>query len=416
MNSSNIDLPIIKLMMNLESYESYYSSIDKRPLSEEATILLQDFEIYYNKYGKDIDLVDFYDWFCNIRHKGFSDVKKALFKAVLESAISADTLEPKHLLSRLKYEQMLDEFLKNSDTSPEAVKAILDKYADGLAQIAEPDNVQDYTTFNLDNVFNTVDRSIGLNWRLSGLQKSIGGLIRGYLVVIAAYTDTGKTAFVASEATHMATQMKESKVLWFNNEGSNERVQIRLLCSALNRSQAQINENKDRALVWYKRVMGGDENRILVYPAHGKSTQYITDRCKAQNCGLIVIDQLDNIDGFGKKENEVIKSRYLYQWARELATEHAPLLAVTQASGNTSYINRATNEEEYQLYLGMHQLDWSKVAKQSAAEMIITIGRSTTLPNQRGISVPKNKSNVDTYDRNPKFLCNFNGATSRYED
>ena len=416
MNRSELDLPIVKLMMNQDSYESYINSIDKKSLSEEATILLQDFEIYYNKYNKDIELVDFFDWFSNVRHKGFSDTKKELFKLVLQNASSAEVSEPKHLLARLKYEQMLEEFMKNSDISADRVKSILDKYANELDKLEEPENITDYTTFDLSNVFNTVDRSTGLRWRLSGLQKCIGGLIRGDLVVIAAYTDTGKTAFVASEATHMATQMQDKKVLWFNNEGSNERVQIRLLCSALNRTQTQINENKERAMSWYKRVMNGDENRILVYPAHGKSTQYITDRCKSQDCGLLVIDQLDNIDGFGKKENEVIKSRYLYQWARELATEHAPLLAVTQASGNTSYINRQTNEEEYQLYLGMHQLDWSKVAKQSAAEMIITIGRSTTIPSQRGISVPKNKSNVETYDRNPKFLCNFNGATSRYED
>jgi len=127
-----------------------------------------------------------------------------------------------------------------------------------------------------------------------------------------------------------------------------------------------------------------DRIRILKNDAGLNSVDKLTPIFRDVNPALIVFDQLDKVSGFqGKEDREHLRLGRLYKWARELAHEYGPVVAVSQsdASGAASK------------FLTMDQLRGSKVDKPGEADAIITIGKSDelTLRDKRYIHVPKNK-------------------------
>ena len=77
-----------------------------------------------------------------------------------------------------------------------------------------------------------------------------------------------------------------------------------------------------------------------------------------------------------------LQLKALYQWAREIAKMHAPVIAVSQAGGTG----------ENKLWLTMDDVDSSKTAKQGEADWILGIGKeSDNTSNMRFLNISKNK-------------------------
>ena len=102
---------------------------------------------------------------------------------------------------------------------------------------------------------------------------------------------------------------------------------------------------------------------------------------KNTNPALIIFDQIDKIRGF-KMDRHDLQLKALYQWAREIAKMHAPVIAVSQAGGTG----------ENKLWLTMDDVDSSKTAKQGEADWILGIGKETdNTSNMRYLNISKNK-------------------------
>ncbi len=71
---------------------------------------------------------------------------------------------------------------------------------------------------------------------------------------------------------------------------------------------------------------------------------------------------------------------------------------------------------QYQRWIGISQLDESKVGKKSTLDFIITIGRDEAAPNSRFLYVPKNKIGPQTMNRHMRKEVIFCGERARYED
>ena len=218
----------------------------------------------------------------------------------------------------------------------------------------------------------------GLRWRLDWLNKSLGSLRKGDFGFVFARPETGKTTFLASEMTHMITQT-DGDILWFNNEEQGRKVAVRCYQAMFGVTNKELFDNKEEHYASYKDTIG---NRLKIYDYEdSSSTHSIENILKNTNPALIIFDQIDKIRGF-KMDRHDLQLKALYQWAREIAKMHAPVIAVSQAGGSG----------ENKLWLTMDDVDSSKTAKQGEADWILGIGKeSDNTSNMRFLNISKNK-------------------------
>ena len=96
-----------------------------------------------------------------------------------------------------------------------------------------------------------------------------------------------------------------------------------------------------------------------------------------------MFDQLDKVHGFSNEARDDLRIGKLYEWARDIAKEYCPVIAVSQVDGSG----------EGEKWIHMNQLRGSKTDKIGEADAIITVGKSNE-PGEdlkRFIHVPKNK-------------------------
>jgi replicative DNA helicase len=235
----------------------------------------------------------------------------------------------------------------------------------------------EFVSFDLDKLEKEVFSEGGLKWRLTSLNRSLGPLRKGNMGFIFARPETGKTTFLASEITFMAEQT-DRPIIWFNNEQPGNEVAYRLYSSCLGVSVANVRQHKERAQkAFYERTRGN-----ILLKDKGHITRVDVERIvRKTNPSLIIFDQLDKIQGFNADRDDLHLGA-IYQWARELAKDYAPVIGVSQADGSAGGIK----------YLNMEHVANAKTAKQAEADWILGIGYTYgDSPNVRGFSICKNK-------------------------
>jgi replicative DNA helicase len=231
---------------------------------------------------------------------------------------------------------------------------------------------------DLDNLYDTQIATPGLRWRTNWLNKSLGSLRKGDFGFIFARPETGKTTFLASEITHMVSQT-EGDILWFNNEEQGTKVGIRVYQATLGLTTQALFANKQANKERYKAITN---NRIKILDFEDSSSKNrIESVLKQYNPALIIFDQIDKVRGFKGDRND-LELKQIYQWAREISKTYAPVIAVSQASG----------EAEGKLFLTMDMVDGSKTAKQGEADWILGIGKEQdNTSRSRYFNITKNK-------------------------
>ena len=176
----------------------------------------------------------------------------------------------------------------------------------------------------------------------------------------------------------------DGDVLWFNNEEQGKKVAIRCYQAALGLLTDQLFVDRAKSIRDYQDITG---NRIKIFDFEDSSTRSRIDAIlKAHKPALIIFDQIDKIKGFKGDRND-LELKAIYQWAREVAKTYAPVIAVSQASG----------EAEGKLWLTMDMVDGSKTAKQGEADWILGIGKEQdNTSRSRYFNIVKNKLLGDT--------------------
>lgn len=269
------------------------------------------------------------------------------------------------------------------------------------------------TEFVTDDIHEILDDTIrkpGLRWRLGVLNRSLGSLRKGDFGFVFARPETGKTTFLASEVTHMATQLEQNSgpILWFNNEEQGRKVKLRCYQAALGATLPQLLKSPDRAKQAYNEKTHGKIKIIDNAATHRREVEAI---CARENPSLIIFDQIDKIKGFSEDRGDLVMGA-IYQWARELAKTHAPVIGVCQADG--------TAEGEQWLHMG--HVSNAKTAKQAEADFILGIGKRNESGFEfvRYINISKNKltgdADSDANARHARWEVLIRPETARYED
>lgn len=262
---------------------------------------------------------------------------------------------------------------------------------------------------DLETLLQTHRHTKGLRWRLNSLNTSLGSLRKGDFGFLFARPESGKTTLLASEVSYMAEQAT-GPVIWFNNEEQGGKVVLRCYQASLGLLQPQLDidpaGNKQKYWANTKR------NIKVIHDADGGITKsFVEEVCKEHQPALIIFDQIDQIHGFTADRDDIeLKQKYI--WARELAKQFGPVIAVCQAGGSG----------DGKRWLTMNDVDNSKTGKQSAADWILGIGKDYDEGHEfvRYMYLSKNKlvGDDDTIPnrRHDRWEVKFRPDIARYED
>ena len=242
------------------------------------------------------------------------------------------------------------------------IEELMDKFGEFEHQDIKADE-SDPVEMNLSKLHSSQVATPGLRWRLNFLNKSLGSLRKGDFGFIFARPETGKTTLLASEVSKMVEQT-DGDILWFNNEEQSNKVAIRCYQAVLGVTTELLFSNINLYDKEFKEIT---QNRIKIFDFEESSRpRKIETILKKHNPALIIFDQMDKIKGFKADRND-LELKAIYQWAREIAKKYAPVIAISQASG----------EAEGKLWLTMDMVDSSKTAKQGEADWILGIGKES---------------------------------------
>ncbi len=235
-----------------------------------------------------------------------------------------------------------------------------------------------FVTNDLEELYDDQQNKQGLRWRLSTLNRMLGSLRRGDFGFIFARPETGKTTFLASEVSNFARQVSKP-ILWINNEEDGKKVQLRLYQAMLGVSLAELYSDLKGNRSKYMEL-GGSHIRLWDSASiHRKQVEQVVRELEPS---LIVIDQVDKIKGF-TDDREDLRLGHIYIWARELAKEYCPVIAVCQADASG----------EGKKWLTMDNVANAKTAKQAEADWILGIGKTHNVVEEytRFFALCKNK-------------------------
>lgn len=264
------------------------------------------------------------------------------------------------------------------------LKELVDSfYAEDQHKEQESPFVED----SLADIYNDQIKEQGLRWRLNSLNRSVGSLRKGNFGVIFARPETGKTTFLASEVSHFTNQTN-SPILWLNNEEDGRLVKFRIAQAYFGLTGKELASNLEE----YTDRFNNEVN-LKLYDSASIHKRQVEELCAEYKPGLILFDQLHKVKGF-KSDREDLRLGEAFGWAREIAKEYAPFLAINQADGSG----------EGKKYLAMDNIANAKTAIQAEADLIIGIGATHDAGFEfiRHLNISKNKLTGDV-DTDPKL-------------
>ncbi len=221
----------------------------------------------------------------------------------------------------------------------------------------------EFVTDDLEVLVNETIQKQGLRWRLNALNKMLGSLRKGDFGFIFARPETGKTTFLASEVTFMAEQVPDDAgpVLLIVNEEQGNKVMLRCYQASLGISLIELYRDLPGNREKYFKATRG---KLKIFDAPSITKHQVEKLCKTLKPSLIIFDQIDKIKGFDN-DREDLRLGTIYQWARELAKEFAPVIGVCQADGTGENVK----------WLTMAHVANAKTSKQAEADWICGIGK-----------------------------------------
>lgn len=286
------------------------------------------------------------------------------------------------------------------------VLALSKQLSDQSTEAPLEDDFQ-FVSSDLEELFNGTIRARGLRWRLKTLNSILGSLRVGDFGFLFARPETGKTTFLASEVTYMASQAA-SPIIWFNNEEVHEKVMLRNIQAYFGITLTEMYRDLSGYSRRFKQEM---EGKLLMPPSVLFSQKDVEKYCERVKPSLIVFDQLDKIHT-PANDREDLRLGTLYQWARELAKEYGPVIAVSQADGTGEGVR----------WLTMSHVANAKTSKQAEADWILGIGKVNDpgFDNIRFLHASKNKllgdEDTDPNLRHGRKEVIIDPNTARYRD
>lgn len=403
------DLSILKNFLNKSVYQRYRSYVGDKDIAPELRPVLRAIDEWYiqNEGEPTLEDVANLTFAQGIPDKD-ADYTRQVFHT-LQAVNGTETVQA--LLERFKTNRVLADISLAAYEASEGRRGLPD-VLDLVDKLKNPEKVQEieYVTSNIHELLAQTVYARGLRWRLMSLNRSLGSLRKGNFGFVFARPETGKTTFLASEVTHMASQLTEEDgpIIWFNNEELGGVVGRRLFEAALGATVDHLMKAPDRAQEAYEKVT---RSKIKILDRAGLHKKEVEAIVEAEKPSLIIFDQIDKIKGFKADRQDQVMGA-IYQWAREIAKTYCPVIGVCQAD--------VSGENKKWLY--MDNVADAKTAKQAEADFIIGIGKihDPGFEEIRFINISKNKlsgdDDTDRRNRHPQIEVEIKPLIGRYID
>lgn len=411
-----LDLNLLRICKHRDEFYKLRNRIPVETLNKQTAALLADFGKYYDKFPQHevIDLAVFlpmfYSW-----HPKLTDEHKAAYEQVIK-ALKQDVPEAErkgimHSMMELRLGGDLAALLTDFEEGDVPnIHASLEKMLENFKRDANIKSL-DFLRDRIGDLLQDEIDDTGLRWRLECLNTATRGLRPGDFGIVAGRPDKGKTTFLASEMTFMASQLPgERTVVWLNNEGPGRKIITRLYQSALGVPLSEmIRMHRAGQLETTYDDMMGMPWRIRVFDVHGMDTYAVERIIEQNNTGIVVYDMIDNIRGFKEAARTDLALESMYQWARELCVKYDCIgLATSQIS----------QEGDGMQFPTLPMLKDSKTGKQGACDFQLMIGASNDpgLQRVRYIGMPKNKLRREGNAGDPRATVKYEPELGRYTD
>ena len=409
----NIYLQIIKPLLDTEEYLKYQESINTDFIQKNYPDISKLYKtlptLHKNPgiYSIDDLKVSFFTCYPNTD----IDAYNHLFNELRDTEVNEELLK-NYLVQAQEREQAL-QLAKLAIQASEGVISLSEVYERYSALLESPVAIDDYAQYRVPSdlalLRQEADNHPGLHWRLKSLNRALGPLRKGNFGFIFARPESGKSTFLCSELSEMATQIAEDEIiLWFNNEEKGTAVEKRIYQAALGITRDYLDANEDTCQPAFEAVGG---RKIIVYDHDQFNRNDIEKLCKLHNPVLMVIDQIDNVKGF-KADRPDLEYKEIYQWARGLAKRYGPVIGICQAGGMG----------ENKKWLTMNDVDGAKTSKQGAADWILGIGHifEQGFEQIRFMHLSKNKlpgdKHTDGRERHGRWQTFIKPDIARYAD
>lgn len=362
----NYELSIIKCLLSHDQWLKHKDKISVKDLPKELVPIFSVLDTFHKQHAVDLSVADLANLTLAHQHKDPEYYKAVLGN--LETLSVSDTTTEVLIQSFYKQRLLKEIALSAYDlTEGRGEEAKLFELFSQFETVKPetPEEEFEFVTDDVESLLNATYRQPGLRWRLNTLNRIFGSLRGGDFGFIFARPETGKTTFLASETTFMASQLAsdDGPVIWLNNEEQNNKVRIRAIQAATGLTLAQINSNPQAARNLFLEVTKG--KHLLLEPKGSINKSLVERLVEKHKPSLLVVDQIDKVTGFDA-DREDLKLGAIYQWNRELGKQHNfATIAVCQADGSG----------EGQKWLTMANVANAKTAKQAEADWILGIGK-----------------------------------------
>jgi replicative DNA helicase len=411
-----VTLNVLKLFTNNKDYYIKYNPIIRNiTLEPEVKDLFKVIHNYYEKYEHHtyISKDEFVSFF-SLEYPGKKD--KQLYLQLIDQFYTLDTSDS---LAQDVINQLIEVDCANRivntllpSVSGErfglfaSVRDLLDRF-DELKQQDDEDK-QIFVEDGLDELIEKTSTD-GLSWRLNCLRTALGPLSGGSLGHIFARPESGKTTFLHSEVSYLASQLDNGEtILWFNNEEAGSRVKLRLYTAVCGMTTSELAQNKAVAKEKFHERGG---LRVKLYDSANISVEEVERLCKEYRPRFVVIDQGDKLSFKGDSHagNNADRLKGIYDNLREVVKR-----CNAQWKMDMLTVGQADVVAEGRKWLQQSNLDSGKTGKPGAFDYIIGIGKSLDMSDEftRYITLCKNKLTGD----HGRYVVTIDPATARYID
>jgi replicative DNA helicase len=407
---------VLKLFTNNKDYYTKYKDIILSiTLEPEIKDLFKVIHSYYTKYDSHsyISKDEFTSFFA-LEYPGKKD--KQLYLQLIEQFYALDTSDS---LASDVVCQLIEVDCANRIVNTllpsvsgerfglfDSVQEIIDRFRAMKAE--EEEDKQVFVEEDLDELVEQTATD-GLAWRLNCLRSSLGPLSGGSLGHVFARPESGKTTFLHSEVSFLASQLDNGEtILWFNNEEAGARVKLRLYTAVCGVPLQELIQNKAIAKEKFNEKGG---LRVKLYDSANITVEEVERLCKEYRPRFVVIDQGDKLSYKGDHHagNNADRLKGVYDSLREVVKR-----CNSQWKMDMLTVGQADVVAEGRKWLLQSNLDSGKTGKPGAFDYIIGIGKSLDPSDEytRFITLCKNKLTGD----HGRYVVSIDPATARYID